>query len=218
MRTHRARREQSRQAAVGLTRARFAIMKNMLSRRAFSGLAAGASALVAAAGGGWPVRSASAASAASPGLRNYGKAPEFAGIDKWLNSEPLTLKALAGQVVLVDFWTYSCINCIRTLPHVVRWHEKYKDRGFTVVGIHSPEFAYEKLTRNVQDAIERFHIRYPVGQDNSFATWKAYDNQYWPAFYLVDSKGQVMRQHFGEGEYAEMEAAIEELLARKAAT
>jgi thiol-disulfide isomerase/thioredoxin len=187
----------------------------MLSRRAFSGLAAGSSALAVAAGGGWPVRSAFAA--ASPGLRDYGKAPEFAGIDKWLNSEPLTLKSLAGQVVLVDFWTYSCINCIRTLPHVVRWHEKYKDQGFTVVGVHSPEFAYEKLTRNVQDAIERFHIRYPVAQDNSFATWKAYYNQYWPAFYLVDSKGQVMRQHFGEGEYAEMEAAIEALLARKAA-
>ncbi|MGQ2973955.1 MAG: redoxin domain-containing protein, partial [Brevundimonas mediterranea] len=118
---------------------------NMLSRRAFSGLAVGASAFVAAVGGGWPVRSALAV---SPGLRDYGKAPEFAGIDKWLNSEPLTLRGLAGKVVLVDFWTYSCINCIRTLPHVVRWYEKYKDQGFVVVGVHSPEFAYEKSTRN----------------------------------------------------------------------
>ncbi len=189
-------------------------MKNMLSRRAFSGLAVGASALAAAAGGGWPARSAFAA---APGLREYGKAPEFTGIEKWLNSEPLTLKGLAGQVVLVDFWTYSCINCIRTLPHVVSWYEKYKDQGFVVVGVHSPEFAYEKLTRNVEDAIRRFNIRYPVAQDNAFATWKAYDNQYWPAFYLVDSKGQVMRQHFGEGEYAEMEAAIQVLLARRSA-
>ncbi len=187
---------------------------NMLSRRAFSGLAVGASAFVAAGGGGWPVRSALAV---SPGLRDYGKAPEFAGIDKWLNSEPLTLRGLAGKVVLVDFWTYSCINCIRTLPHVVRWYEKYRDQGFVVVGVHSPEFAYEKSTRNVQDAIQRFGIRYPVAQDNGFTTWKAYDNQYWPAFYLVDGKGQVMRRHFGEGEYAEMEAAIEALLARRAA-
>ncbi|SCX68841.1 Glutathione peroxidase, house-cleaning role in reducing lipid peroxides [Variovorax sp. EL159] len=186
----------------------------MLSRRAFSGLAVGSSALVAAAGGGWPVRSAFAASL---GLQDYGRAPEFAGIDKWLNSEPLTMQGLAGKVVLVDFWTYSCINCIHTLPHVVRWYEKYKDQGFVVVGVHSPEFAFEKSTRNVQDAIGRFNIRYPVAQDNSFATWNAYRNQYWPAFYLVDSKGQVMRQHFGEGEYAEMEAAIEALLARKAA-
>lgn len=184
----------------------------MLSRRAFSGLAAGSSALAAAVGGAWPVRGALAV---SPGLRDYGKAPEFTGIDKWLNSEPLTMQGLAGKVVLVDFWTYSCINCIRTLPYVVRWYEKYKDQGFVVVGVHSPEFAYEKSTRNVQDAIERFGIRYPVAQDNGFATWKAYNNQYWPAFYLADRNGQVMRQHFGEGEYAEMEAAIEALLGRR---
>ena len=125
------------------------------------------------------------------------------------------MQGLAGKVVLVDFWTYSCINCIRTLPYVVSWYEKYKERGFVVVGVHSPEFAYEKSTRNVQDAIQRFGIRYPVAQDNGFATWKAYNNQYWPAFYLADSNGQVMRQHFGEGEYAEMEAAIEALLARR---
>ena len=183
-------------------------MSRLLSRRAFSGLAAGA-----ALGAGWPMRGAQAA---APGLKDYGRAPEFAGIDKWLNSGPLTMQGLAGKVVLVDFWTYTCINCIRTLPHVVRWYETYKDQGFVVVGVHSPEFAYERSTRNVQDAIERFDIRYPVAQDNSFTTWKAYNNQYWPAFYLVDSRGQVMRQHFGEGEYAEMEAAIQALLAKKA--
>nr|WP_307601152.1 thioredoxin family protein [Variovorax boronicumulans] len=163
---------------------------------------------------GWPMQGALAA---SPGLKDYGRAPEFVGIEKWLNSGPLTMQGLAGKVVLVDFWTYTCINCIRTLPHVVRWYETYKDQGFVVVGVHSPEFAYERSTRNVQDAIERFDIRYPVAQDNGFTTWKAYNNQYWPAFYLVDAKGQVMRQHFGEGEYAEMEAVIQALLARKAA-
>jgi thiol-disulfide isomerase/thioredoxin len=183
-------------------------MSKLLSRRAFSGLAA-----AAAVGAGWPMQGALAA---SPGLKDYGRAPEFAGIDKWLNSGPLTMQGLAGKVVLVDFWTYTCINCIRTLPHVVRWYETYKDQGFVVVGVHSPEFAYERSTRNVQDAIERFNIRYPVAQDNSFTTWKAYGNQYWPAFYLVDSRGQVMRQHFGEGEYAEMEAAIQALLAKRA--
>jgi thiol-disulfide isomerase/thioredoxin len=183
-------------------------MSKLLSRRAFSGFAAGT-----ALGAGWPTQGALAA---SPSLKDYGRAPEFAGIDKWLNSGPLTMQGLAGKVVLVDFWTYTCINCIRTLPHVVRWYETYKDQGFVVVGVHSPEFAYERSTRNVQDAIERFNIRYPVAQDNSFTTWKAYGNQYWPAFYLVDSKGQVMRQHFGEGEYAEMEAAIQALLAKKA--
>ncbi|MDP9993401.1 thiol-disulfide isomerase/thioredoxin [Variovorax boronicumulans] len=184
-------------------------MGKLLSRRAFSGLAAGAAAMA-----GWPMQGALAA---SPGLKDYGRAPEFVGIEKWLNSGPLTMQGLAGKVVLVDFWTYTCINCIRTLPHVVRWYETYKDQGFVVVGVHSPEFAYERSTRNVQDAIERFDIRYPVAQDNGFTTWKAYNNQYWPAFYLVDAKGQVMRQHFGEGEYAEMEAVIQALLARKAA-
>lgn len=148
---------------------------------------------------------------------NYGTAPLYSlsGATGWINSKPLREKDLKGKVVLIDFWTYSCINCIRTLPYVVSWYEKYKERGFVVVGVHSPEFAYEKSTRNVQDAIQRFGIRYPVAQDNGFATWKAYNNQYWPAFYLADSNGQVMRQHFGEGEYAEMEAAIEALLARR---
>ena len=144
-------------------------------------------------------------------------APEFAGIDNWLNSAPLRMADLQGKVVLIDFWTYTCINCLNHLPAVKSWHEKYKSQGLVTVGVHTPEFAYEKSTRNVQDAIERFNIRYPVAQDNSFTTWRAYNNQYWPAFYLVDGKGQVMRQHFGEGEYAEMEAAIEVLLARRPA-
>jgi thiol-disulfide isomerase/thioredoxin len=184
----------------------------MLSRRDFSGLAIGA--VAAASGALWPAKQALSADA---GLKDYGPAPEFAGIDKWLNSEPLSIQALRGQVVLVDFWTYSCYNCVNTLPHVVEWHRKYKDQGLVVVGVHSPEFAFEKPTRNVEAAIKRFDIRYPVAQDNGFKTWKAYDNQYWPSFYLVDRNGRVMRRHDGEGQYAEMDLAIRTLLAQKPA-
>ncbi len=144
------------------------------------------------------------------------KAPEFVGITKWLNlpegKSSLTLAELKGKVVLVDVWTYTCINCVRTLPHVTSWYEKYKDKGFVVVGVHTPEFAFEKETSNVQNAIKQFKINYPVAQDNDFATWNAYENLYWPAEYLIDSKGVIRRTHFGEGKYDEMEEAIQGLL------
>ncbi len=141
-----------------------------------------------------------------------GRAPDFAGIDNWLNSKPLTIGELKGKVVLVDFWTYTCINCIRTLPHVTSWYEKYKNKGFVVVGVHTPEFEFEKKTANVQDAIYRFGIHYPVAQDNEYVTWNAYNNQYWPAEYLIDAKGNIRRTHFGEGEYDIQEQAIKDLL------
>ena len=149
---------------------------------------------------------------AAPRLDDSGPAPEFTGIEHWLNSEPLTLRGLAGKVLLVNFWTYACYNCVNTLPHVVRWYQSYKDQGFVVVGVHTPEFAFEKSTANVETALRRFDIRHPVAQDNRFATWKAYGNQYWPAFYLVDKAGRIRRKHFGEGEYAQTEAAIKALL------
>lgn len=140
-------------------------------------------------------------------------APEFVGVTKWLNTEGApTLSELRGKVVLVDFWTYTCINCIRTLPHVTSWYDKYSKDGFVVIGVHTPEFEFEKNTANVQDAIKRFSIHYPVLQDNDYSTWNAYSNQYWPAEYLIDAKGQVRRVHFGEGEYEEMEEAIQLLL------
>lgn len=145
-------------------------------------------------------------------LPNLGKAPEFIGINNWLNSDPLTLAQLKGKVVLVDFWTYTCINCIRTLPHITGWYDKYKDKGFVVVGVHTPEFEFEKQTRNVENAIKQYKINYPVAQDNDYATWNAYSNQYWPAEYLIDANGNVRRVHFGEGEYDETEKAIQELL------
>ena len=152
--------------------------------------------------------------ASTPVLVDRGPAPEFAGVDTWLNSAPLTMNDLRGKVVLVDFWTYSCINCLRTLPYVRKWHEKYKDQGLVVIGVHTPEFAFERRTSNVQTAIRRFGVNYPVGQDNQYATWHAYKNQYWPASYLIDRNGRIMHQHFGEGGYEEMEAAIRALLER----
>jgi len=142
-----------------------------------------------------------------------GTAPEFTGIDNWINSQPLTLSQLRSKVVLVDFWTYSCINCIHTTPYVKQWYEKYKDQGLVVVGVHTPEYAYERDTKNVQDAVRRAGITYPVAQDNRYATWKAYDNLYWPAFYLVDKSGKIVYTHFGEGDYDKTEAAIKAQLA-----
>ncbi len=148
---------------------------------------------------------------------NY-QSPEFVGITKWLNPEqPLTVKSLQGKVVLVDFWTYTCINCIRTLPYVTKWYDKYKDEGFVVIGVHTPEFAFEKETQNVLGAIKQYNIHYPVAQDNDYATWNAFNNQYWPAEYLIDAKGIVRRTHFGEGEYDQMEMAIKALLLEKGA-
>lgn len=140
------------------------------------------------------------------------RAPEITGIANWLNSRPLTLAGLRGKVVLVDFWTYGCINCIRTLPHVVSLYEKYKDRGLVVIGVHSPEFAYEKSTANVAAAIKRHGIRYPVAQDNDFATWNAYSNQYWPAQYIVDQSGRIIYEHAGEGAYDTIENTVRNLL------
>lgn len=154
--------------------------------------------------------SASAASAPVPV-----QAPDFTGIEQWHNSAPLTMQQLRGKVVLVDFWTYTCINCIRTLPHVRDWHRKYKDQGLVVVGVHTPEFPFERSAGNVMKAIGRFDIEYPVAQDNRYATWNAYSNQYWPAVYLIDRKGQVVYTHFGEGAYAKTEATIRALLAQK---
>jgi cytochrome c biogenesis protein CcdA/thiol-disulfide isomerase/thioredoxin len=139
-------------------------------------------------------------------------APEFVGISNWINTQPLTLVSLRGKVVLIDFWTYSCINCIRTLPYTISWYNKYKDQGLMVIGVHSPEFAFEHDTPNVEAAVKRFNITYPVAQDNDFKTWLAFNNQYWPAEYLIDAKGVIRHTHFGEGEYDQTEQTIQALL------
>jgi thiol-disulfide isomerase/thioredoxin len=139
-------------------------------------------------------------------------APNFVGIKTWLNSAPLSIDDLRGKVVLVDFWTYGCYNCVNTLPHVTRLYDTYKDRGLVVVGIHTPEFPFEKSTDAVQAAIKRHGIRYPVAQDNGYATWNAYHNQYWPAQYIVDKTGKIVFEHAGEGRYEEIERTIQKLL------
>ena len=140
------------------------------------------------------------------------KAPELVGIHQWLNSEPQTLESLRGKVVLIDFWTYTCINCIRTLPHLKQWYETYKDDGFFIIGVHTPEFEFEKKTENVEMAIKQYGLTYPVAQDNNYSTWRAYDNHYWPAKYLIDAEGYIRYTHFGEGKYEETEEAIRALL------
>lgn len=145
-------------------------------------------------------------------LQSNGLAPEFVGITNWINTNPLTMQKLRGKVVLIDFWTYTCINCIRTLPYITKWDEKYKNEGLVIIGVHTPEFEFEKNTENVKEAIEKYNIKYPVAQDNDYATWNAYSNLYWPAKYLIDANGNVRYTHFGEGNYDETEKAIQELL------
>ena len=136
---------------------------------------------------------------------------EFCRVNAWLNSGPLNIADLRGKVVLVDFWTYGCYNCVNTLPHVTRLYDTYKDRGFIVVGVHTPEFPFEKSTANVQAAIKRHGIRYPVAQDNEYATWNAYHNQYWPAQYIVDQNGTIVFEHAGEGQYEEIERTVQKI-------
>jgi thiol-disulfide isomerase/thioredoxin len=139
-------------------------------------------------------------------------APEVRGIVQWINSEPLSVRGLRGRVVLIDFWTYSCINCLRTLPHLKAWDRAYRDDGLVILGIHAPEFAFERVPANVRKAVRKLGIRYPVALDNDFATWRAYANEYWPAKYLIDRSGRVRYHHFGEGEYERTEALIRRYL------
>jgi len=139
-------------------------------------------------------------------------APEIIPGGEWFNSEPLTISELKGKVVLIDFWTYTCINCIRTLPYLKDWHEKYADEGLVIIGVHTPEFEFEKDADNVKEAIANFEIKYPVVQDNNYETWRAYNNRYWPAKYFIDKDGKLRDTHFGEGEYDESERIIQELL------
>lgn len=155
-----------------------------------------------------------------PTLPKLGRAPEFTGLSTWHNGEPLTMAELKGKVVLIDFWTYSCINCIRTLPYIQGYWDKFgsttlttgKDTPFMLVGVHTPEFVFEKSEKNVADAIKRNGLTYPVAQDNDFGTWGAYANRYWPAKYLIDADGYIRYTHFGEGAYEETELAIRSLL------
>ena len=147
-----------------------------------------------------------------PAASKYQEAPDIQGISAWINSKPLTTKGLRGKVVLVDFWTYSCINCLRTLPYLKSWDDRYRTRGLVIVGVHAPEFAFEHSEGNVREAVERLGVRYPVALDNDFATWNAFHNQYWPADFLLDRSGRIREYHVGEGGYAETEQKIRSLL------
>jgi len=139
--------------------------------------------------------------------------PSLDGAVQWLNSPPLSAKDLRGKVVLIDFWTYSCINCLRTLPYVRAWADKYRDQGLVVIGVHAPEFAFERNIANVKKAVADLGVDYPVAIDNNYAIWKAFNNQYWPAHYFVDAQGRIRFHHFGEGEYDKSERVIQQLLA-----
>ncbi len=155
--------------------------------------------------------------ASNAALPIEGAMPSLDGATAWLNSSPLTREALRGKVVVIDFWTYSCVNCLRTLPYVRAWYEKYKDQGLVVIGVHAPEFAFEKNIDNVRRAVKDLGIDYPVAIDNDYAIWRAFDNRYWPAHYFVDAEGRIRYHHFGEGDYSESEAVIQKLLAEAGA-
>lgn len=170
-------------------------------------LAMAATAAVAVAGQTSPERIAGTA-----GLSNLGPAPALSGGGPWINSAPLTASDLHGKVVLYDFWTYSCVNCVRTLPYLESWYQRYKSDGLVIVGIHSPEFQFEHDTSNVRRAVAKLHVDYPVVQDNQLAIWSAFNNNYWPADYLADRTGELRSMHIGEGGYEESENLIRELL------
>jgi len=161
--------------------------------------------------------SGSGPSAGGKKLPVLGRAPDFTNTEDWFNGPPLSLAKLRGKVVLVDFWTYTCINCLRTIPHLEAWYRKYHKDGLVIVGVHTPEFPFERIASNVGDAISANGITYPVVQDNEYGTWNAYGNQYWPAHYLIDAEGNVREVHFGEGAYGKTEEAIRSLLAERGA-
>ncbi|WP_210638905.1 MULTISPECIES: cytochrome c biogenesis protein DipZ [unclassified Pseudomonas] len=153
-----------------------------------------------------------AGAASMPSLEAQGTMPSLDGAVQWLNSPALSSESLKGKVVLVDFWTYDCINCQHTLPYVNDWAKKYEKDGLVVIGVHTPEYAYEKIIDNVREQVRKLGIGYPVAIDNQYAIWRAFNNQYWPAHYFIDAKGQVRYSHFGEGRYGEQEQVIQQLL------
>jgi thiol-disulfide isomerase/thioredoxin len=163
--------------------------------------------------GGWP----GAEGQEPPSIVGSSPLYGLSGATGWINSKPLTAKELKGKVVLVDFWTYSCINCLRSLPYIEAWAQKYKDSGLVVIGVHTPEFDFEKELPNVQKAVQKFGITYPIALDSNHAIWDAFHNEYWPAHYFIDAKGKVRFEHFGEGDYDQSERWIQELLQQRAA-
>ena len=185
---------------------------NLLTKFSFVNTAKAEEHLVSALGAHKPALVPVSAAEPVLVLADEGPMPELSGAVGWLNSPPLTTKSLRGKVVVIDFWTYSCINCLRALPYVEGWSAKYKDAGLVVIGVHTPEFAFEKERSNVEKAVRDLHITYPVAIDSDYKIWEAFNNQYWPAHYFIDGKGRIRAHHFGEGNYAESERVIQELL------
>jgi cytochrome c biogenesis protein CcdA/thiol-disulfide isomerase/thioredoxin len=186
---------------------------NLLARISFVNTAGAEEHLIHALRPAKPATVADGGAAAPvPALPDEGPMPELNGAVAWLNSAPLTRESLRGKVVVVDFWTYSCINCLRALPYVEGWAAKYKDAGLVVIGVHTPEFAFEKERSNVEQAVRDLKITYPVAIDSNYKIWQAFKNEYWPAHYFIDGKGEIRHHHFGEGEYDESERVIQELL------
>ncbi len=161
---------------------------------------------------GSPQVTAGEGNASNITFKNRGPAPEFSGIDKWLNSEPIKMSDLKGKVVLVQFWTYSSINSIHYFPHLSKWYETYKSQGLVVIGIHTPQYTFERVTENVETAINRFGLTYPIAQDNNYTMWRTYGNIVWPSTYLVDREGKLVYSHLGEGDYDIVESAIQQLI------
>ena len=148
--------------------------------------------------------------ATAPLLQNKS---DFYGLGPWINSEPIgSLDDLRGRIVLLEFWTFGCVNCAQSLPYVQQWHEKYKDQGLTIIGIHSPEFAYERKFENVQKSVEEKGLTFPIALDNEFETWRSFNNRFWPTLYLLNTEGEVVYKHTGQGNYEETEAQIKALL------
>jgi cytochrome c biogenesis protein CcdA/thiol-disulfide isomerase/thioredoxin len=191
---------------------------NLLTRFSFVNTSKAEEHLLGALRSPQPVMAASPVKSDTPELKDEGAMPAIPGDVAWLNSAPLSREALRGKVVLIDFWTYSCINCLRALPYVEAWAAKYKDSGLVVIGVHTPEFAFEKQRSNVEKAVRDLKVNYPVAIDSDYKTWQAFNNQYWPAHYFIDGKGRIRYHHFGEGEYDESERVIQQLLKENGAT
>jgi cytochrome c biogenesis protein CcdA/thiol-disulfide isomerase/thioredoxin len=190
----------------------------LLTKFSFVNTAKAEEHLIGSLGAPKPTLDSVGAVEAQPVLADEGPMPELSGAVGWINSPPLSSKSLRGKVVMIDFWTYSCINCLRALPYVEGWATKYKDAGLVVIGVHTPEFAFEKERSNVEKAVRDLKITYPVAIDSDYKIWETFNNQYWPAHYFIDGKGRIRAHHFGEGNYDESERVIQELLKENGAT
>jgi cytochrome c biogenesis protein CcdA/thiol-disulfide isomerase/thioredoxin len=191
---------------------------NLLTKFSFVNTSRAEAHLINALGSPKPAVLAANAAENGPALGDEGPMPELTGAVAWLNSPPLSRDSLRGKVVVIDFWTYSCINCLRALPYVEGWAAKYKDAGLVVIGVHTPEFAFEKEQSNVEKAVHDLNVTYPVAIDSNYKIWQAFNNEYWPAHYFIDGKGRIRYHHFGEGEYDESERVIQQLLKENGAT